>query len=68
MKITPSLQRALVADWDKLPPAIRQHSQLGDNQQSDVTVRGTMEIDCPSFVKPRLVAARLMGCADQFER
>jgi hypothetical protein len=61
MNKIPLLQRALGDDWQKLPPVIQRHYQLSDTESSCTVVNGTMRINYPTFIKPVLVIARLMG-------
>lgn len=60
MNTIPLLQRTLGDDWDKLPPVIQRHYQLGGRESTCCVVHGTMRINYPPFVKPILVIARLM--------
>jgi hypothetical protein len=50
------MQRALGADWDKLPPALQAHYRHGNN--IDI---GHMDIEYPRFMQPCLSALRLVG-------
>lgn len=45
-KITPTLQRALNSDWDKLAPAVRRHYETGvdvDNGVARLELKGVMD-------------------------
>ncbi len=50
------MQRALGADWDKLPPALQAHYRFGTT-----TDTGQMDIEYPSFMQPVLGMLRLFG-------
>ena len=54
------MQQVLGADWDKLPTVIQRHYQI-TSAQKNLTVKGTMTIDYPFWVKPILLITRLMG-------
>jgi hypothetical protein len=61
MNNEPLIQQALGDDWHKLPPVIQRHYQLHFSQAMSNAVTGTMHIHYPSFVKPMVLLARLMG-------
>lgn len=50
------MQRALGADWDKLPPALQAHYRFGKTTDS-----GCMDIEYPRFMQPCLSLLRLVG-------
>lgn len=50
------MQRALGADWDKLPPALQAHYRFGAT-----TDTGCMDIEYPRFMQPCLSLLRLVG-------
>jgi len=50
------MQRALGADWDKLPPALQAHYRFGKTVDS-----GCMDIEYPRFMQPCLSLLRLVG-------
>lgn len=54
------MQRALGADWAKLPPALQAH--YAGNQDSGVAAdHGRMDIEYPKFMQPYLNLLRLCG-------
>lgn len=50
------MQRALGADWDKLPPALQAHYRFGTT-----TDTGHMDIEYPRFMQPCLSLLRVVG-------
>jgi hypothetical protein len=53
------LQKALGADWDKLPPVIQRHYRTSSNRAT--CVKGNMEIGYPSYLLPLISLIHLCG-------
>lgn len=50
------MQRALGADWEKLPPALQAHYQFGKTIDT-----GHMNVEYPRFMQPLLSILRIVG-------